>query len=46
VGEVDQLDDAVHHRVAQGDQRVDRAEGQRIEELLGQDGNVNRATFS
>ena len=24
VGEVDQLDDAVHHRVAEGDQRVQR----------------------
>ena len=31
VGEVDQADDAVHHRIAQGDQRVDAAAGQAAE---------------
>ena len=34
VGEVDQLDDPVDHRVAEGDQRVDRAERQDVVELL------------
>ena len=32
VGEIDQLDDAVHHGVAQGDERVDAPPGQPAEE--------------
>ena len=36
VGEVDQLDDAVHHRVAQGDQRVQRAIRQPDRQHLGE----------
>ena len=36
VGEVDELDDPVDHRVAQRDQGVDAADRQRIEELLGE----------
>src|SRR6266446_9646090 len=34
VGEVDQLDDAVHHRVAEGDQREDGATGEAVDRLL------------
>ena len=34
VGEVDQLDDAVDHRVADRDQRVQRPEGQPVDQLL------------
>ena len=34
VGEVDQLDDAVDHRVAQGDQRVDEAQLQAADALI------------
>src|SRR5207245_5225457 len=34
VGEVDQLDDAVHHRVAEGDQREDGATGETVDRLL------------
>lgn len=36
VGEVDELDDAVHHRVADGDQPVHRAEEQPVGQLLRQ----------
>ena len=35
VGEVDELDDPVDHRVAEGDEGVDRAERQRVGDLLG-----------
>ncbi len=35
VGEIDHADDAVDHRVADGDQRIDRAQRQTVEELLG-----------
>ena len=34
VGEVDQLDDAVHHRVAEGDQGVERTRDQPEQEVL------------
>ena len=34
MGEVNQLDDAVHHRIAQGDQGDDHAVGQPDDELL------------
>lgn len=34
VSEVDHSDDAIDHRVANGDQRIDRAERQSVEELL------------
>jgi hypothetical protein len=34
MGEVDQLDDPVDHRVAEGDERVDRSDRQRVERLL------------
>ena len=34
VGEVDQLDDPVDHRVAERDERVDRADRQRVDRLL------------
>ncbi len=34
VGEVDHADDAVHHRVADGDQRVGAANGQPVDQLL------------
>jgi hypothetical protein len=37
VGEIDHEEDAVHHRVAESDQPVDRAEGEAEHELLGQD---------
>lgn len=36
MGEVDELDDAVHHRVADGDQPVHRAEEQPVGQLLRQ----------
>ena len=36
VGEVDELEDAVDHRVAQGDGGVDEAEGHAVDEDLGQ----------
>jgi len=35
VGEVDHADDAVDHRVADRDQRIDRTQTQAIDELLG-----------
>ena len=34
VGEVDQLDDAVHHRVSDCDERIDRSQHQRVANLL------------
>jgi hypothetical protein len=34
VGEVDQADDAVHHRVAKSDQRVDGAQSEAVDQLL------------
>jgi hypothetical protein len=37
VGEVDEVDDAVHHGVAQGDQRVHTAQNQAIDDLLEKD---------
>ncbi len=41
VGEVDQLQDAVDHRVAEGDERVDRAVGEtgdgELEEVIEQE---------
>jgi hypothetical protein len=37
VGEVDELDDPVDHRVAQGDEGVDRADRQRVRDLLDRD---------
>ena len=36
VGEVDELEDAVHHGVAQGDGGVDEADGHAVDEHLGQ----------
>ena len=42
VGKVDQLDDAVHHGVPKGDQRVDGAEGEGINKLHGRHGNKER----
>jgi hypothetical protein len=35
VGEVDQLDDPVDHRIAEGDEGIDRAEHERVADLLG-----------
>ena len=35
VGEVDQLDDPVDHRVAEGDEGVDRADRQRVDDCCG-----------
>jgi hypothetical protein len=32
--EVDELDDAVHHRVAQRDNRINAAQGKSVNELL------------
>ena len=40
MGEVDELDDPVDHRVAQGDEGVDRAQRQRVRELLWADERV------
>ncbi|MNN47522.1 hypothetical protein D3C81_1619460 [compost metagenome] len=37
VGEIDHADDAVDHGVADGDQPVDRAEGQAVDQLLQED---------
>ena len=37
VGEVDELDDPVDHRVAEGDQGVDRADRQGVDRLLDRD---------
>ena len=37
VGEVDQLDDAVHHRVAERDQREDGPAGEAVDGLLDED---------
>src|SRR3712207_8278548 len=34
VGEVDELEHAVHHRVAERDERVDGAGGQTVDEML------------
>src|SRR5439155_3836301 len=46
VGEVDQLDDAVDHRVAEGDQGVDRAlrdaEDEDLDELGGVEDRLGR----
>ena len=39
VGEVDHADDAVHHRVADGDEAVDRPQGQAVDQLLGKVGH-------
>jgi uncharacterized tellurite resistance protein B-like protein len=36
VRKVDQADDAVHHRVAEGDQRIHAAEHQTVDDLLQQ----------
>ena len=41
VGEVDQLDDAVNHCVAKGNERVHRPDGQAVQELLQQDTGVH-----
>ena len=38
MGEIDELDDPVDHRVAEGDQRVDRTQGQEVLELLDAEG--------
>ena len=40
VGEVDHGQDAVHHGVAQGDQRIDAADLEGVEELLEDVGHV------
>jgi hypothetical protein len=40
VREVDQLDDPVHHRVSDGHERVDRAQDERILELLAREGEA------
>ena len=40
VREVDELDDAVDHRVADGDEGVDRADRQAVDELGGTDDEV------
>jgi hypothetical protein len=37
VGKVDELDDAVHHGIAQGYQGVHAAENQTVDDLLQQD---------
>jgi hypothetical protein len=34
VGEIDHADDAVHHRIADGDQGVDAAQRQTVDDLL------------
>jgi hypothetical protein len=34
MGEVNEAEDAVNHRVAERDERVDGAEGEAVEELL------------
>jgi hypothetical protein len=34
MGEVDHADDAVDHRIADGDETVDRSESQPVDELL------------
>ena len=36
MGEVDELEDSIDHRVAQGDRRIDEAEGHPVDEDLGQ----------
>lgn len=36
MGEVDHADDAIDHRVAYGDQAVDRAEHEAVDQLLGE----------
>src|SRR5271157_446345 len=36
MGEVDELEDSIDHRVAKGDSRVDEAEGHPVNEDLGQ----------
>src|SRR5690606_14337430 len=43
MGKVDQSDDAVHHRVAQRDQRIDAAQRQAVNELLNEDVHKARA---
>src|SRR5262249_59052356 len=37
MGEIHHADDAEHHRVADGDETVDRAERDAVDELLGED---------
>jgi hypothetical protein len=34
VGKIDEPEDAINHRVSDGDERVDGAEGKSVEELL------------
>lgn len=36
VGEVDQPDDAIHHRVPERDQRVDKPHAQSVDQLLNE----------
>jgi hypothetical protein len=36
MGEIDHADDAVDHGVADGDQAIDRAEHEAVDELLGE----------
>ena len=43
VREVNELKHAVHHRVADGDQRVDRSNGQTVDELLNELGHAKCA---
>ncbi len=42
MGEIDHADDAEHHRVADGDQAVDRAERDAVDELLEEDVHKGR----
>jgi hypothetical protein len=39
MGEIDELEDAVDHRVAQGDQRVEAADGQGGDQCLDEVGH-------
>ncbi len=41
VREIDQLDDAVDHRVAQRDEGIDRADGQRVHQLLDEGRDIH-----
>src|SRR5690606_37284442 len=41
VGEVDEPHNAVHHCVAQGDQRVDGAQRQTVDQLFGENAHRN-----
>ena len=45
VGEVDQAQDAVDHRVADGDERIQAAKAQRVRERLQQSGCVKHARY-